>query len=138
MITFTTGAIDVHPEALVIVTENDPGLFTDIDGVVAPFDHRNVLPGAAGAAFITTEVPGQKLNWPPVAVIEAVKVVNPSSVIPSQSSSMLLHNSVAPGWMEALVSSQSVLSATYPTGGTGFTEVMLLFGLPYVSLSASA
>ena len=62
MITFTVGAIDVHPDALVIVTENDPGLFTDIEGVVAPFDHRKVCPSAAGTAFITTEVPGQKLN----------------------------------------------------------------------------
>src|SRR5688572_20514204 len=61
--------------------------------------------------------------------------LNPSSTIPSQSSSMPLQIS-APGWIFSLASSQSSLFETYPSGWKHATT--MISGSPYPSASASA
>ena len=57
--------------------------------------------------------------------------------MPSQSSSIALQTSVALGFIAALLSSQSVLFKTYPTGAP-LQVVCETAGLPNPSPSASA
>jgi len=61
----------------------------------------------------------------------------PSSIAASQSSSIPLHASAAPGWIPGLASSQSVPSVTYPAGTTPPQVETLAAESPYPSPSAS-